>query len=78
MSEAEPPTSFEEVLAALEARVQKLEAGEVPLEEALRLYEEGVELAARCHERLEAAENRVVQLTRGERGIEEQPVDDIE
>jgi exodeoxyribonuclease VII small subunit len=74
----DPASSFEDVLTELERRVKRLEAGEVPLEEALVLYEEGVELARACHERLELAEQRVAQLARGPRGIEERPVEDVE
>lgn len=54
---------FDEALAALEDKVRKLEAGELPLEDALTLYEEGVELARNCHEQLEEAEKRVETLT---------------
>ena len=74
----DPTSSFEDVLAELERRVKRLEAGEIPLEEALSLYEEGVELARACHERLELAEQRVAQLARGSKGIEERPVEDVE
>lgn len=73
---AETPIGFEDALAALEERVRKLEAGEVPLDEALALFEEGVQLAATCHEHLDSAENRVVALTRGPRGPEERPFED--
>lgn len=62
---------FEEALSELEKRVRRLEAGDVPLEEALRLFEEGVKLAETCHEQLEAAEKRVAQLVRTRTGIGE-------
>lgn len=71
---AEPKLSFEESLAALEERVRKLESGEVPLDEALKLFEEGSALARSCHEHLDAAEQRVAALTRGTSGIEERPL----
>ncbi|MBX2804058.1 MAG: exodeoxyribonuclease VII small subunit [Myxococcales bacterium] len=74
----EESPSFEDALAALEARVKRLEGEEVSLEEALTLYEEGVGLAERCHQQLEAAEQRVAMLVRGERGIEEQALTDID
>lgn len=67
---------FEDALAQLEARVRKLESGEVPLDEALRLFEEGVALARSCHTHLDAAESRVTQLLRGSEGIDERPVSD--
>jgi exodeoxyribonuclease VII small subunit len=69
---------FEAALLELEKRVRQLEAGELTLEQSLALFEEGVELARTCHERLEAAENRVARLVRGASGIEEQPLPDAE
>ena len=67
---------FEGSLEELEKRVRRLEDGEVPLEEALRLFEEGVDLARRCHEQLDAAEERVTTLTHGRSGIEESSLPD--
>lgn len=67
---------FEAALAALEERVRRLEAGDLPLDEALDLYEQGVELARSCHEQLEAAEQRVAALARGRDGIEERALPD--
>jgi len=60
--------SFEEALTALEALVGRLESGELPLEEALKLFEEGVRLTRLCSARLEDAERRVHLLTRGPDG----------
>lgn len=67
--------TFEAALASLEDRVRRLEAGELPLEEALDLYEQGVELARVCHEQLEEAEQRVAALARGRAGVEERPLE---
>jgi exodeoxyribonuclease VII small subunit len=69
---------FEQALAELEKRVRRLEAGDISLEDALTLFEEGVDLARTCHERLEAAEQRVSRLVRGAKGVEEHPVQDVE
>lgn len=69
---------FEEALAALEERVRKLESGEIALEQALALFEEGVALARTCHEHLEAAERRVSALSRGPSGLAEEPVPEPE
>ena len=55
--------SFEEALAKLEDIVRRLEAGNLPLDEAVALFEEGTRLARRCNERLDAAELKVSQLT---------------
>ena len=69
---------FEDALNALEEHVRKIESGEIPLEEALALYEQGVRLAQRCHEQLDEAEKRVSQITRGSSGIEEVSLPDVE
>jgi exodeoxyribonuclease VII small subunit len=57
--------SFEESLGELEARVRALEAGDLPLEDALRIFEEGISLTRECHEKLDAADQRLIELTRG-------------
>lgn len=74
----EEPRGFEDALQELERRVRRLESGEVPLDEALRLFEEGVALARSCHEQLEAAEQRVASLVRGADGVREQPLPEPE
>jgi exodeoxyribonuclease VII small subunit len=51
--------SYETAFARLEILLAELEAGELPLEEALDRYEEGVKLAALCERLLEEAELRV-------------------
>lgn len=60
--------SFEEALARLEEIVTLLERGEVPLEDGLCLFEEGVVLSRRCHEMLRSAEARISRLVREEEG----------
>ena len=55
--------SFEDAYRQLEAVVQKLEAGGLPLEESIALYEEGMRLAQVCSRQLDAAELRVTQIT---------------
>lgn len=62
--------TFEEALSQLEALVARLEAGDLPLEEALRAFEEGVRLTRLCAARLEDAERRVHLLTRTSEGAE--------
>ncbi len=51
--------SFEESLKKLEAIVDKLEKGDLALEESLKLFEEGVGLSAACKKELDAAEGKV-------------------
>jgi len=54
--------SFEEGLNRLEKIVQTLEAGGLSLEEAISLFEEGMQLAKVCNQRLDAAELKISQL----------------
>jgi exodeoxyribonuclease VII small subunit len=50
---------FEQSLAELEAVVERLEHGELPLEDALRQFERGIELARSCQSALKQAEQKV-------------------
>jgi exodeoxyribonuclease VII small subunit len=54
--------TFEQAQAELEQIVQRLEAGEAPLDEALKLWERGEELYRFCKERLEGAEGKIEAL----------------
>ena len=67
MSNGNEPT-FEQALAQLEQIVQRLEKGELPLEESLKLYEEGVRLSRLCHGKLEEAEGKIELLLKDARG----------
>lgn len=58
--------SFEEQLAELEKVVDRLERGELPLEENIQLFERGTVLAHACREQLTAAESRVQVLLNAE------------
>jgi exodeoxyribonuclease VII small subunit len=60
--------AFEEALERLETIVKSLERGDLPLEESLRLFEEGVGLTRLCSARLEEAQRRVDVLARTEQG----------
>jgi exodeoxyribonuclease VII small subunit len=50
---------FEECLQRLEKIVDELEKGDLPLEQALKLFEEGMELSNSCRKELESAEGKV-------------------
>jgi len=50
---------FEDCLQRLEKIVEELEKGNVPLEQAIKLFEEGVKLSNSCRQELEAAEGKV-------------------
>jgi exodeoxyribonuclease VII small subunit len=60
--------SFEQALKALEQIVAELESGELPLEQAIRKFEEGMELSRYCSQRLEETERKISQLVRDEAG----------
>lgn len=62
--------TFEEALGKLEAVVSRLEGGDLPLEEALRIFEDGIRLARVCAARLEDAERRVRLLTQAPDGTD--------
>lgn len=54
--------TFEEALKRLEAIVQQLERGDVPLDQSIDLYAEGDRLRGQCQERLAAAQARIDQI----------------
>ncbi len=56
---AEEESTFEEALKKLETAVETLEGGNLPLAEALRLFEEGLKASNHCRARLEEARQRV-------------------
>ena len=62
--EPSPVANFEAGLKDLEAVVKELEAGDLPLDRALELFEKGMKLSEACRKQLEEAETRVEILTR--------------
>ncbi len=68
------PTSFEDALAALEAKVEELSRGDVPLDRALAAFEEGLTLYRQCHGMLAQAEQRVTKLVAATDGLKEEPL----
>ena len=60
--------SFEEALGELEGIVQRLEQGEVDLEDSIALYERGQALKAHCEAKLKAAEGRLEKIVMGAGG----------
>jgi len=60
--------TFEEALRELEEIVNRLEGGDLPLEEALQLFEEGVRLSRLCHTKLDEAQRRVEIVLKDESG----------
>jgi len=62
--------SFEQALAELEQIVARLESGQAPLEDSIRMYERGAALKAHCETRLEAARLRVEKIVVGAGGAQ--------
>ncbi|PYP83499.1 MAG: exodeoxyribonuclease VII small subunit [Blastocatellia bacterium AA13] len=60
--------SFESSLKELEHIVEQLEAGDLPLEKSLELFEQGVKLSRDCQKRLDEADRRVEILLKGSGG----------
>lgn len=54
--------SFEEAMDELEKIVEKLEEGDVPLEEAISTYKKGMELSKFCHDKLKNVEEQLAEI----------------
>lgn len=65
---AKKKEKFEEALQKLEAIVTQMEEGDLPLEETLKAFEEGVRLAMFCASKLDEAERKVKKLMRDQAG----------
>jgi exodeoxyribonuclease VII small subunit len=55
--------SFEESLKRLEVIVSKLESGDLPLDESMRLFEEGAALSIICSRKLDEAEQKILKIS---------------
>ncbi len=64
-----PKERFEDALNKLEKIVSKLEEGDIPLEESLRLFEEGIRLSRFCNQKLDEAEKKVEILLKDKDGM---------
>jgi len=64
---------FEDCLQRLETVVQQLERGDIPLEQALKLFEEGVGLSDSCRRELEEAEGKVEILLKQNGRLQPEP-----
>ncbi|HEY6350263.1 MAG TPA: exodeoxyribonuclease VII small subunit [Candidatus Angelobacter sp.] len=64
---------FEDCLQRLEQIVDELEKGNVPLEQALKLFDEGVQLSATCRKELEEAEGKVEILLKQNGKLQPEP-----
>ncbi len=64
---------FEDCLQRLEKIVNELEKGDIPLEKALQLFEEGIQLSHSCRQELEAAEGKVEVLLKQNGKLQPEP-----
>ena len=64
---------FEESISKLEALVERMEDGDLSLEESLKTFEEGIKLTRECQQALKTAEQKVKLLIEKSSGVEEEP-----
>lgn len=69
----EKEISFEEAIEQLETIVSKLESGDVPLEQAIELFQQGMKLSGLCTQKLESVEKKIEMLIETEHGTMKQP-----
>lgn len=68
---------FEEALKRLEKIVEELEKGELSLDEALKKYQEGLELSRACSQRLDSARKKIDVMAKNKKGeFELKPLDE--
>ena len=70
--------TFESALKQLEEAVNQLEAGSLPLEDALNSFENGVRWSRECHQFLEKAEKRIEVILKNEQGEHTQTLFDLD
>ena len=70
--------TFEEALKGLEAVVARLESGDAPLEESIRLFEEGMRLSEACRKRLDEADRKIELLLRKPGGVAREAEDEAD
>lgn len=76
MAKKNPPVDFEAALKELETLVQKMEQGDIRLEESLQHFERGIQLTRQCQQALQAAEQKVQILLEKGNSTEIKPFSD--
>ncbi len=71
--EKETELSFEQAMDKLEEIVSKLESGDVPLETAIELFQEGMKLSQLCGSKLEQVESKIEMLLETDQGFQKKP-----
>ena len=69
----DPPISFEAALSELESLVERMESGELTLEESLQAFEQGIALTRTCQQALAEAEQKVEILTSNDPQADAEP-----
>jgi exodeoxyribonuclease VII small subunit len=72
-TEEQDIVSFEEAMERLETIVSKLESGDIPLETAIDLFQEGMKLSQLCGAKLEQVERKIEMLIESENGFHKKP-----
>jgi len=72
-TEQERQISFEEAMEKLESIVNRLESGDVPLETAIELFQEGMKLSQLCGSKLEQVERKIELLIETDQGLQRKP-----
>ncbi|OBZ08099.1 exodeoxyribonuclease VII small subunit [Bacillus sp. FJAT-26390] len=73
----EPELTFEQAMERLDSIVTKLESGDVPLETAIELFQEGMKLSQLCGGKLEQVERKIELLIETEQGFQKKPFADV-
>ena len=69
MKDKKKKINFEDALSELEEITQRLESGELSLEDSITAFSRGVELKKTCEIRLQEAEDKIKILEKGEKGV---------
>lgn len=78
MMKADKQVTFEEAMIQLEQIVDRLEEGDVPLEEAISIYKDGMELSKLCHDKLKNVEEQLTQIITEDGSTESFSIDEEE
>ena len=62
VNEEKETVTFEDAMEQLETIIERLEEGDVPLEEAITIYKNGMELSKLCHDKLKNVEEQLTQI----------------
>nr|WP_275581828.1 exodeoxyribonuclease VII small subunit [Geomicrobium sediminis] len=62
--------TFEQAMTSLEEIINQLEAGDVPLEKAIDMYQQGMTLSKQCHEQLQHVEKKMDQIVNEDGEVE--------